>query len=146
MKQLKAILELLPRRTFAVLFACLFMLQGMGVFHAAMAQNKQSQEFSIGSTAAGEANLAAKSAHCDKLFNDAGPMSGHCSHIGFCPLCSLAGTHSVSFLKLSNANIIQVISMRSLAVAPLIEEIDPALLQTSVGIERTYSIIAPPSV
>ena len=146
MKQLKAILELLPRRTFAVLFACLFMLQGMGVFHAAMAKNAQSQEFSIGSTAADEANLAAKSAHCDKLFNDAGPMGGHCSHIGFCPLCSLAGTHSVSFLKLSDANIIQVISMRSLAVAPLIEEIDPALLQTSVGIERTYSIIAPPSV
>lgn len=146
MKQLKAILELLPRRAFAVLFACLFMLQGMGVFHAAMAQSVQPQEFSFGSTAAGEANLAAKTNHCDKLFNDAGPMGGHCSHIGFCPLCSLASTHSVAFLKLSDANIIQVISLRSLAMAPLVEEIDPALLQTSVGIERTYSIIAPPSV
>ena len=49
MKQLKAILELLPRKALAVMFACLFMLQGMGMFHAAVAANVKFQEISFGS-------------------------------------------------------------------------------------------------
>ena len=145
MKQLKAIFELLPRKSLAVMFACLFMLQGMGVFHAGMSHDEHSLQTASWFTTDGHANEAVKSNHCDKMFDDAGPMGGHCSHIGFCPLCSLAGFNEAAFSRPSVAKVIEVISLRSLADAPIIEEIDPALLQTSVGIERTYSIIAPPS-
>ena len=144
MKQLKAILELLPRKTLAVMFACLFMLQGMGVFHAAMADNMKSQETSFGSNIDTNANVTVQSSHCDKMANDTGPLGGHCSHVGFCPLCSLAGWDAEAITKPAKTDVIEIISLQSLAEAPIVVEIDPALLQTSVGIERTYSIIAPP--
>ena len=144
MKQLKAILELLPRKTLAVMFACLFMLQGMGVFHAAMAANMKSQETSFGSNADTKASTTVQSSHCDKMSNDAGPLGGHCSHVGFCPLCSVAGWDAEALTKPAKTDVIEIISLQSLAKAPIVVEIDPALLQTSVGIERTYSIIAPP--
>lgn len=144
MKQLKAILELLPRKTLAVMFACLFMLQGMGVFHAAMAANMRSQEISVGSTTDTIASTMVEISHCAKMANDTGPLGGHCTHIGFCPLCSLAGWDAETVTKPAKTDVIEIISLKSLAEAQIIVEIDPALLQTSVGIERTYSIIAPP--
>jgi hypothetical protein len=145
MKQLKALLELLPRKTLAAMFACLFMLQGMGLFHAAFAADSKSQETVITSAFNGAQSVAAKSNHCDKMFNDSGLMGGHCSHIGFCPLCSVMGWGVEVLAKPAKTDVIEVISLRSLAQPPIVVEIDPALLQTSVGIERTYSIIAPPS-
>lgn len=146
MKQLLAILKLLPRKTLAVMFACLFMLQCMGVFHAAMAYNNtQLQQISSVVSVGDKADASAKSNHCDKALNDAGPMEGHCSHVGFCPLCSLAGLKPELLAKSSDANVIEVISLRRLAQAPIVEEIDAALLHLSVGVERTYYIIAPPA-
>lgn len=146
MKQLLAILKLLPRKTLAVMFACLFMLQAMGVFHAAMANNNiRLQQISSVVSLDDEVDVSAKSNHCDKGFNNAGPMEGHCSHVGFCPLCSLAGFKAELLAKSSDGNVIEVISLRRLAQAPIVEEVDAALLHLSIGVERTYYIIAPPA-
>lgn len=146
MKQLKALLELLPRKTLAVMFACLFMLQGMGLFHAAMAANIKSSEISIGSKTDDVALTSAASEHCDKDASDMGPLGGHCSHVGFCPLCSLASLDIEGLTRPAPTALIAVISLHDLALPQIVVDSSLDLPPTSVGFKYTYSSIAPPRI
>jgi hypothetical protein len=141
MKLLRAFYQHIPRKFFAVMFACLFMLQGMGLVQALLV-NKPSLH---ASTVAGDQNAEVRDKnHCIKLNDGQGLPQGHCSHIGFCALCSVDGRGLALTDQPPSTRLIAIISLQTVSLAPIVAEFDPALLHSSIGIEHTYSILAPP--
>ena len=143
MKQNRTSFERLARRALAFLFAGLFVLQAIGLFHnmhtiAALAPPLDAPIETVSMTGASPATLGER---CGEPAEHGAPAQGHCDHIGFCALCEIADRENVLF---DVPELIAVLTPDDEPAVRLTRRIDRAPRLSSSGLDESRFATAPP--
>lgn len=145
MKWLIAFFKRLPRKNFAVVFACFFMLQGMNFLQVYKTPDHGGYSSSITNVNAHSAEQAGLIASiCAKLNHEKSPLSGHCDHVGFCALCSINHGAEVLASVMPLPQIIAPLNVRDVSLVRLSYFDDKDIPSPRTGLNYTWSSIAPP--
>ena len=132
------------RRALAIVFACLFSFQALGVFHAAAAMAAPSIPGAVAETIHGTVAVVAGE-HCDRLAHQGAPDQGQCDHPGFCPFCSASDRDAALLGAPPPSPLSDVLAPEDEPAARFVRSIERSTpLPTSSGLNESRFATAPP--
>ena len=134
------------RRALAIVFACLFIFQAVGFFHAAGAMAAPSVRGAVAETIHGTAAVVAGE-HCDRLAHQGAPDHRPCDHAGFCPFCSVSDRDATLYGAPPPSPLIGVLAPEDEPAGRFARSIERSTpLPTSSGLDESRFATAPPRV
>ena len=145
MKQPNVYIDGLTRRALTIVFACLFIFQAVGLFHAAAAMASPTPPGAV--AGAVEGNAATASEHCNRLAHQGAPDQNQCDHADFCPFCSAGDREAALFGAPPPSPVIAVLAPGDEPAGRFVRSFDrSAPLPSSSGLDESRYATAPPRV
>ena len=141
MKRRQTYLDLLARRALAIIFACLFIVQAVGLLHVRAAAASPTQNGAIAEMARG----ALVGEHCSKLASDQGPVKGQCDHAGLCAFCSFGDRETALLESPPSSSLIAILAPEDEPARRFARSVERATpLPSSSGLDESRFATAPP--
>jgi len=143
MKQSCTYFDRSARRALAIVFACLFIFQAVGFFHAAAAMAAPSVPGSVAETIHG----AVAGENCDRLAHQGAPDHSPCDEAGFCPFCLVSDRDAALFSAPPTSSLIGVLTPGDEPARRFARSIDRSTpLPMSSGLDASRFATAPPRI